>query len=143
MKVCPHCAEELPDEIRVCSQCSRDTTVEPVWKTNPRVPSGTGLYGPGAGPPTGLPTATGETPANTLAVTALGVVLVSQVLGLYSWVLALIADAAGFLMGLVAMHQVRSSKEPGYGFGFALAAVIIGGLGLSWFLLWFLRFQIL
>ncbi len=142
MKVCPHCAEELPDEIRVCSHCGRDTTVEPVWKTSPRVSSGTDLYSPKTGPSAGL-TLAGETRANKLAVTALVVVVVSQALGFYSWVLALIADGAGFLIGLVAMQQVRSSKDPGYGFGFALAAVIIGGLGLFWFLFWFLRFRIL
>jgi hypothetical protein len=31
VKVCPHCAEELPDEATVCSNCHRDPAVAPAW----------------------------------------------------------------------------------------------------------------
>jgi hypothetical protein len=31
VKVCPHCAEELPDEATVCSKCHKDPAVAPAW----------------------------------------------------------------------------------------------------------------
>jgi hypothetical protein len=31
VKVCPHCAEELPDEAIVCSVCCRDPAAVPAW----------------------------------------------------------------------------------------------------------------
>jgi hypothetical protein len=37
VKVCPHCAEELPDESTVCTQCHKDPAQAPAWAT-PRRP---------------------------------------------------------------------------------------------------------
>jgi hypothetical protein len=37
VKVCPHCAEELPDEATVCSNCLKDPAVAPAWAV-PRRP---------------------------------------------------------------------------------------------------------
>jgi hypothetical protein len=31
VKVCPHCAEELPDEATACSVCGRDPDAVPAW----------------------------------------------------------------------------------------------------------------
>jgi hypothetical protein len=31
VKVCPHCAEELPDEATVCPVCHKDPAVRPAW----------------------------------------------------------------------------------------------------------------
>jgi zinc-ribbon domain len=31
VKVCPHCAEELPDEATVCPKCHKDPAVPPAW----------------------------------------------------------------------------------------------------------------
>jgi zinc-ribbon domain len=31
VKVCPHCAEELPDEATVCPNCHKDPALAPAW----------------------------------------------------------------------------------------------------------------
>jgi hypothetical protein len=36
VKVCPHCAEELPDEATVCPECHKDPAVAPAWATTGR-----------------------------------------------------------------------------------------------------------
>lgn len=41
VKVCPHCAEELPDEATVCSQCQKDPAVRPAWATSRKPPNET------------------------------------------------------------------------------------------------------
>ena len=33
VKVCPHCAEELPDEATVCPECHKDPAEAPAWAT--------------------------------------------------------------------------------------------------------------
>ena len=57
------------------------------------------------------------------------VVLVSGALGLFTWWIGLLGDVAGLLMGGVALQRVRSSREPERGSGFAIAAMVLGGLG--------------
>jgi hypothetical protein len=37
VKVCPHCAEELPDEATVCPECHKDPAKPPAWAV-PRRP---------------------------------------------------------------------------------------------------------
>ncbi len=55
MKVCPHCAEELPDDAPVCSECHKDPSVLPVWAVAGRSYK-PGRQGPGdARQPDGIP----------------------------------------------------------------------------------------
>jgi hypothetical protein len=36
VKVCPHCAEELPDDATVCPECHKSPTEAPAWATTAR-----------------------------------------------------------------------------------------------------------
>jgi hypothetical protein len=151
MRVCPHCAEELPDDALVCTHCGKDPTVEPERSTpvrpdeepwrpgtpgaplSPGSPAASGLPPGAAPPPTERPVPLGRQPANTLAVLSLVVVLVSGAFGFFNWWLSMGLNVVGLVMAVVAMQQVRGS--PGdRGFGFALAALILGALGLLGFL---------
>jgi hypothetical protein len=137
MRVCPYCAEELPDEIEICTHCGRDTAVEPEWKTVPGRPDAPGVSTPGPGStayppsfgPPAPPSSAERVPANALAVMALVVVLVSSAFGVFSRGLGLVGDVAGLLMGAVAMQRIRASSLSDRGSGFAIAAMILGGLG--------------
>jgi hypothetical protein len=57
VKVCPFCAEELPDEATVCSRCHKDPAAAPAWNVSER-PDETSLrrLGDAFGPDGVLPT---------------------------------------------------------------------------------------
>ena len=55
VRVCPHCAEELPDEATVCSGCHKDPTVAPAWAA-PRSDEPSPRLGDVFGPNRVLPT---------------------------------------------------------------------------------------
>jgi hypothetical protein len=44
VKVCPHCAEELPDEATVCPTCHKNPAEAPAWAA-PRPPAGASRLG--------------------------------------------------------------------------------------------------
>jgi len=134
VKVCPYCAEELADDIVECTQCGRDTTVEPGWRQMPQ--------------PTVTPSAEqivraseerassskggGRTGVNRLAVASFIVVMVVGVLGTaasFPPAPAVAAFAVALGIGVKAIQETRSESGES-GFGFAVAAVVLSLIGL-------------
>ena len=85
-------------------------------------PYGPPAYGqqmPGYGPPTGYPQPPFGRPTNTMAILAL--------------VMAFAFPPAGLVLGILARRQISRTGEDGE--GFALAAIIVGGLVTAFFVL--------
>jgi hypothetical protein len=144
VKVCPWCAEELPDDARVCTQCGKDPDETPEWKRRPAAASASSV--PGLGPPGSPPgpdtpmfagTETRAATINRLAKIAFAIVIVSFAIGfLFPRVeVSLIADAVGLVLGVAALQQIRDSHGAQRGTEWALTAVILGGLGLLLYLI--------
>src|SRR3990172_8466454 len=83
VKVCPYCAEELADDIVECTQCGRDTTIEPEWKemSQPAVAPSAGQIVRASEERASTSRGDGRTGANKLAVASFLVVMVVGVLG--------------------------------------------------------------
>jgi hypothetical protein len=162
VKVCPHCAEELPDEATVCSICRKDPALAPARKA-PERPDETSLrrLGDAFGSDGILPTservpAPFKDPETSWAsgipskvwislALALAWGLASGVAGLASpalpWGTRLILQAAGFIAGLILGIWGRAEVPAWDRLGQILGNIAIGlnGFRLAWIVLWALQ----
>ena len=135
MKVCPYCAEELADDVVACTQCGRDTTVEPEWRRSPEpipTPSAEEIVRASAGrSPAGE---TGERVGmDPLAIAAFLAAIGAGIFGeaaAFPVALGVLVHAGVVGLGLAAMRQTRARPAGGSGYGFAVAAVVLGSIGL-------------
>ena len=155
VKVCPHCAEELPDEATVCSTCHKDPALAPAWNV-PR-PDETSLrrLGDVFGPDGVLPTSD-QVPAPFKRLEPSGAsglpskVWTSLILAFgwgFAWGMAagltgpalplgarLILQAAGYVAGLILGVKGRSEVEPSDRTGRILGtiAIALNAFHLAW-----------
>jgi hypothetical protein len=135
VKVCPFCAEELADDVVDCTQCGRDTTVEPEWTRTPQpavTPSAEQIVRTSA-----AQSSAGETGEragmNGLALASFLAALGAGIFGTaatFPTELGVLVHAAVVGLGLAGMWQTRSRPAAGSGYGFAVAAVVLGTIGL-------------
>lgn len=101
--------------------------------------------GPGSGPAPGAgapPPAGPGPPTNGLAIAGL-IASIVGVLTLWLCGLGILGVAPGVVLGFVARNQIRASGGQQGGDGLALAAIIVGGVGLGLAVLWFLLVAVL
>jgi hypothetical protein len=135
VKVCPYCAEELADDVVVCTHCGRDISVEPEWRRDPapaRAPTAEEIVRSSSAPAAdaGLVARRGM---NGLAIVAFLAAIGAGIFGTaaaFPTALGLIVHAAVVVLGLAAMRRTRARPAEGSGYGFAVAAVVLGAIGL-------------
>lgn len=142
MKVCPHCAEELPDEATVCPTCHKNPADAPGWAA-PRAPVGASRLGDVWGPNGVLPTSERVPapfkPSETDRRPAVPpIVWASLLLGwFWGWIApvpsgaaGLILMPAGYAVGLIfaIWGEVRASDRLGR--TLAMLAIILNGMQL-------------
>lgn len=98
---------------------------------------------PGSGPAPGAPPPAGPgQPTNGLAIAGL-IASIVGVMTLWLCGLGILGVVPGVVLGFVARNQIRTSGGQQGGDGLALAAIIVGGVGLGLAVLWFLLVAVL
>lgn len=99
--------------------------------------------GSGPAPAAGAPPAAGPgQPTNGLAIAGL-IASIVGVMTLWLCGLGILGVVPGLVLGFVARTQIRASGGQQGGDGLALAAIIVGGVGLGLAVLWFLLIAVL
>jgi hypothetical protein len=139
VKVCPHCAEELPDDATVCSECHKDPSALPAWA----VAGGSHKPGSRPGPddarePDGSPElidrverledAVRERPIPQVVWVSLALLfspMIGSLLpGTIGVILGILGLVAGLVLGIFARSQIQASD--GRLGGMVLANIAIG-----------------
>ncbi len=124
MKVCPHCAEELPDDAPVCSECHKDPSVLPVWAVAGQSYK-PGRQGPGdARQPDGIPAlldrierledATQKRPIPQVVWVSFALSFSPMIgpllprVGLTGAILGILGLGAGLVLGILARSQIQA-----------------------------------
>jgi hypothetical protein len=142
-----HCDAESSTKGRDVSDTDPDgTPVEPVRQTPPPYAAPPSAYpypgqgaAPQAAPPAyGAPSAYGAAPAyyagyagpktNVLAIIS----MIASIVG-FVWILPFIGSLAGVIMGHISLRQIARTGEKGR--GMALAGLIVGYVGLAFFVI--------
>jgi hypothetical protein len=164
VKVCPHCAEELPDEATACSNCKKDPAVAPAWAV-PRRPDESAPWRLGdAFEPDGVPPTSDHVhapfkrlePSGTLGIPSkvwmsLFLAFVwgfawGMIGGLTSpelhWGTRLILQAVGYIAGLILGIWGRTEVGPSDRTGQILGniAIALNAFRLAWTVMWAIQY---
>jgi hypothetical protein len=164
VKVCPHCAEELPDEATVCSNCHKDPALGPAWNV-PERPHETSLrrlgdvFGPDGVLPTSdqVPAAPTKLLESSEASRIPSKVWMSLILALLwgfasgriPWLTSLapswgtpIVQAAGYIAGLILGIRGRAEVVPSDRRAQILGntAIALNGFRLAWAVVFALQY---
>jgi hypothetical protein len=141
--VCPHCAEELPDQATVCSVCHKDPALAPGWAAPSPSEAGASRLGNVWGPTGILPTSERVPapfkPSETAKARAVPPNVWASLILAWCWGLApipsgvagLVLMAAGYVVGLILAiwGEVQASDRRGR--ILATLAIIINGINLA------------
>ncbi len=126
--MCPHCAEELPDQATICSECHKDPAARPAWAVANRPDEAPSRWpedarGPNPDPDLleriqRLEDATRKRPIPPIVWVSLALSFSWLFVGLFGFflhgilgvILVLVGLITGLVLGIVARHQIEASN---------------------------------